>query len=613
MYLNIFDTIRQEIRDYTEEYISPVPGIQFNTYDLIKRIHLYRLNQFEDQGLYQGMEKIFFNISERPSRMTARFLNFDLHDFRFIDKTPQDDFSTMILEDLFHQYMQNANVAQEINRMALHTADYGVTVREYDGGEEKIIPLKDYFQDPTVEYAKDSRFNIIRYRMTEYDLKKQGQENGWDMEAIERVIHSKSKAKQGDAGFAYMDEGSRNRITSVKYYNVFKRYGLVCKDIIDGSGDMDIVRSVSIVLEPHIVQNTDKGETDEKGEILYIAEHEDDYPIEDTHLNKIEGRWIGLGVYELMMPYQERYNEIINQKRVSMSIEAMHLYQSDSEMGIVNLSEDRQSGDIVYTDGVINPINTSAKNYSAFSAEEQSIAQAGDKATFTNDLLSQGAPSTLPATNAVISTNTLASVQIFSREAFALSLKNFARKHVLPDLIDSLDSEFIFRFAKDPKKVQLLINSVARKRAMKEYKKQILDPENDTIMSDEVYQMLVAREEEKMSSTFDSKAFIKILKDDITEQLENYEIDLILDNQEEDVQLMGQNIFSFLSFMMQNPQATQNPITREFIMEYGKRFGISPQRIELAEASAQMLPEQAKINQQAEPVAQEDEFLAKQA
>lgn len=62
---NIFSQIRLEADDFFNGFIS-VNGKDFNQYKTIKKCALYNDSQFEDDSLYLGRKKQFFNIVNPP-------------------------------------------------------------------------------------------------------------------------------------------------------------------------------------------------------------------------------------------------------------------------------------------------------------------------------------------------------------------------------------------------------------------------------------------------------------------------------------------------------------------------------------------------------------------
>src|ERR1035437_6423147 len=71
---SIYAQIRYEVDQYLYNFISPVPGYAFNTYQTIKRIFLYLSNRYENGSYYLGREKLFFNIVLPPVEVATKML-----------------------------------------------------------------------------------------------------------------------------------------------------------------------------------------------------------------------------------------------------------------------------------------------------------------------------------------------------------------------------------------------------------------------------------------------------------------------------------------------------------------------------------------------------------
>ena len=93
----IFAQTKSEIDDFINNPIQVVKGYTFDTYDTIKRCHLYRNSQFEDNSLYCGREKIFYNIVNNPCDTETRYYNFDTKDIRLISGDFKSDLASFLI------------------------------------------------------------------------------------------------------------------------------------------------------------------------------------------------------------------------------------------------------------------------------------------------------------------------------------------------------------------------------------------------------------------------------------------------------------------------------------------------------------------------------------
>lgn len=332
---NIYSIIRSEIDDFLYNDIEPVPGWSFNQYQTIRKCHLYINSKFVDDSLYQGRKKIFNNLV-RPVRDTAaKYVQFDTKDIRIKALNEVLPYKTMLLNKELEQYNKNNNVAQILNDIAEEITTYGSVVLKKTSKGVQIVDLRNLFIDPTVNNLQESRFITLKHRLTVSQLRKKVKD-GWNKDAVEAIIAwKKRQGNSDDAGQSYEDYGQLNVIRSTPYIDVYERYGEVEKQLLDEKligkpeGE-DLVKALFIVAEPYGVSKKENGDyLGENGKILFKSEwKKDKFPFDESHYSKTRGRWLGVGPVEVLFPVQERYNELANQKRISMEISTIHLFQT---------------------------------------------------------------------------------------------------------------------------------------------------------------------------------------------------------------------------------------------------------------------------------------------
>jgi hypothetical protein len=172
---------------------------------------------------------------------------------------------------------------------------------------------------------------------------------------------------------AYEDRsGGVNLMRSTPYIKVYKRYGEVPKGWLDGSKSDENVKALFIVAGAEEQLNDGKGNITDNGVILFRSRWHKEWPFKDYHYNKISGRWLGLGIVEALFDVQVRLNELKNQKRISMEISSLHLFQTPDKQIVRNALTDLESGDILVSPKGIEPIANEERSLSAFDGEESS-------------------------------------------------------------------------------------------------------------------------------------------------------------------------------------------------------------------------------------------------
>lgn len=572
MYKSIFDTIRNEVDDFIYNSIEVVDGYSFNQYDTIKRIHKYLNSQFDGSNLFEGKEKIFFNIVKFRKEAVARFFDIDTKDIKLRPTNPKSEFSTLFLEKELQFWVKKNKFDILLNKMADQFTAYGSAVLRKTKKGAKLMDLRRLFLDPTVETISDSRFITIKHNLTASQLRDKVKD-GWDGDAIERIIRRKEEDGLNESSAeSYEDGVSLTSVRSTPYYEVYERFGEVPMSEFGGKSK-EMVRSLFIVAEPYSTSNIES-ETYENGEVLFKVQWKKEYPFRDIHYSKTEGRWLGVGVVEDLFPIQERVNEVKNQQRVSMEISSIHLFQTSDNTIVSNVLTDLTNGTVVKSKSGINPIVNEERNLSAFANEENSYLAMADRISFANDLVTGGQlPTSTPATNAVIQQNNSVSVFLFKRQNVTNWLQDFFTDLVLEQALKDMTAEHILRYAGDSSVLQLIDDSLVQEAKFKK----ILTSEK--AVSEEEF-MAVEFSTRTELAKFGNVRFVKI-KENLYGDLE-FEFDIQIGNEQEDPNVMANNIKAVLVDLVTNPQLMENPLAKLLFSEYAQRIGINPAKLEMA-------------------------------
>lgn len=578
---NIFSTIRKEITAFTDQDIEIVPGYSFNQYETIKRCHLYYNSRFEDDSLYNGKEKIFFNISKPRADAAATRLDVDTKDIRLWATNPKSDFQTFLLEKELKQWLKTNHIGKMLNIGAQKAPIYGSVVIQKTGKSAKMVDLRRLFLDPTVDSIKKSRFVTLEHYMTGSEMREKA--GIWKEKEIEEAI---SKFSNTRAPQSYEKDGQINEIQSSPYIRIYERYGEVPESfLVKGGKDNKFVRALYIVAGIDSRQTSGVGYAGEEGVVLFKSVWNKEWPFKDYHYQKTEGRWLGIGVMEDLFPVQERINELANQKRIAMEISTLRLFQTVDRSMIDNLLLDLENADVIQTGerGRIEPIANEMRNLQEFQSEEQRYTQGADDISHANNVLRGDAlNASTPATNAVIANTNANTIFKFKKQNFTEMWREFFREFVLPQLVKELSIEHVLRFtgeSEDLKKFDDYITEMFMSVAKGEYRDQTgfnPEPEDEARVEGEIRQQL---------KKFGDKRFINI-RDGFYKNLE-MDFDILIDDEQENMKVISDNMANFIGMIGKMPGWEQNPIMKALIFGYAKRIGISTVDLELAEEKSQ--------------------------
>jgi len=596
---NIFSQIRQENQNFFDDYISIVPGYSFNQYYTLKRINLYLNSKYESSSLYLNREKLFFNVVVPACEVATKMLDVDTNDIRLLPQNPKSYFSSYLLEKELKQWLKTSKMANVLNKIAEEGPKFGSVVLEKTKDGAQVVDLRKLILDPTVESIKDSRFVTTIHYMTPTELRN----SGWDNTdvAIERFGNTLGQASYED------DSQVVTQMQSTPYIKIYKRYGEVPKYWIDGGKSEEMVKALFIVAGADSLQQNAEGKPiGEAGVVLFKSRWYKDWPFKDFHYTKIVGRWLGLGIVESLFDIQTRINELKNQRRISMEISSLHLFQTKDKQIVRNILTDLESGDLILSPNGIEPIANEERNLPAFQEEEASYIQQAQRLSFAYDAVSGEVSAASTTATAVINAQQQASSTFgFKRENYTNMLRDFFNDLVLPQLMKDLTPEHIMRFIGTSQELQKLDEASAELESNDWIKKEVLSGRNVSAESIETIKQLHIESQKKLGEN----RFLKI-KDRFYSDVE-FEFDFNIGNEQINPQTLATNTQALIA--QYNPQAMQDPRFKLLYFKYAEALGVSRGEIELADQQANQIvqsnPEQLGLPP---PAGQTSQLPAKQ-
>lgn len=578
--MDIFSIVRGEIQDFIDQSIEVVPGYTFNQYQTIKRAHLYMNSKFEMPSTISGRERLFYNIIKYRQETVARMLNIDTKDIRLVSRLPDMSFKTYLFEQEFKYIMKVREYNQLLRDIERSMSTYGSALVKKVGSKAIACDLRRTFLDPTVDRSAKSRFITIKHYFTASQLRENGEKKGWNKEAIEQMIREK-QTLQSPAPPAYEQDGQINEIRSSPYFEVYERFGEVPLSFFTNRAkdQYETVRALYVVSD---IEQVPKETNNIPGKELFKGKWNKPWPFHDFHLSKTEGRWLGIGVPEELFDAQERRNEVFNQRRISMEISGMHLFQTQGNIALTNVLKNLENGAIVRTglNGTLSPIPNEERNLSAFSLEDKDIDMLADKLTFTFDAVrGEAVPASTPATNTIIQNQNAMSLFQYKREAYAIDLQKFLNDFILPEIRDSLSKKHIVRFMGSASEIERLDSFLVQNIVDEEATERLLKGKPVTA---KVKQSLISSVREQLLKRGNER-YLE-MKDNGYEDLE-LEFDFNIVNEQENTGLVSQNLYNIFLAVSQNPTILQNPVLKRIFYQYAEKVGVSPMVLEQAEAS----------------------------
>lgn len=576
---NIFSQIRRENQDFFFGFTYPTEGYAFNQYTTVKRCLLYNNSQFEDTSLYNGMEKMFFNIVNPPCEVASKMVKIQSKNIRLWPTNPKSHFSTYLLSKELTEWLKTSKFYNILAQIAEELPIYGSVFLEKTKDGAKVVDIRRLICDQSVDKIENSRFITTIHYMTPTELRATGWDNVED--AINKFSNTEAPASYEDG------RGPMNIQSSTPYIKVFKRYGEVPEYWLEGKSTK-MVKSLYIVCGADSPQMSVDGKSvTETGIILFKGKWNKVWPYKDVKYQTVKGRLLGRGVIEMLFPIQERINEIKNQTRVQMELSSIRLFETPDKQIVKNVLTDLQNGDVIISPNGFKAVENqeNGAHTQAVKMEEASYLGQADKLTFSYEAVRGDTPTqTTPLGTTKIAVAQASGVFGFKKENLCNFAREFFNDLVLPEALKSLDEEHIMRFTGSVQELAK-IDEAAQELVAGDYIKKeifagrVINPEE---IEAKKFEYLT-----KIKKAWGNNRYINIKKG-LYGKVE-FEFDYIIDNEQIDLQTMQTNYSKVIADLSTNPAILSNPVLKLMYFKYAEALGINQAELEAAENQAQQL------------------------
>jgi len=559
--MSIFNTIKNERDNFLHNSIEIVPGFNFNQHKTIEQIYKYYYSQFlENKKDETGYDLLFFNLSRPRVKAWAKNIDIDTKDFLLKGERGMQDYLRSWLGRIrLREWMQNNGLADKLNRETYDLSIFGACVWKKVRSEIEKVDLRYLYHDPTVRSLKDSAFTIEKHILTREQMReKQG---AW--KNVEDAMNKYGTNKEKNQKYAKQAE-----------YEIYERYGWIKEsDYYEDEGKK--AKSNEWVYSKFIVIGIDSnsGRENNKGLVLH-KELNPKYPYMDCLLpDRIDGRWLPVGVVEELFEPQIARNEVFNWKRGSMRFASMQLFQTEGESIADNILEDLVSGDVI--NGQIDRVDTQERNLGAFQSVEQENDNQSDLLTQAFEIV-QGdeMPSGTPFRLAAALNKNANKYFNLVRQQRGIFWSQLINQWIFPVIKRDLNKKYILEITEDLGDLQK-INEIFRKAKVAQKVKELLS--KGVLITRQSFGQITVMIDEYLSNSPKEK-FI-----DIPENYFDFKgkVDTHITNEKFDKQVQLETIKSIIQLIAPNPQILLDPVVAPFIYEIMEISGISPMKINL--------------------------------
>ena len=413
-----FGKILEEINDFKDNYLtlatgetasedvkygkSNTGGYLFNQKKMLNLIDLYDNSKFESGPKdSEGQRKIFLSVGTFRRQVASKFIALGVKDYTFIPDNYDSIWKTWFFGRQFKVFARENNQGELINECEENFPKYGTIVTKRVGKKIERVPLKCLINTQDCKTLKDAAtcggYVIEEHEYTKYELNKFK-----DWKKID------------------IKENKDN-----KKIKVYERYALCERKEIDEWNGKPTTDEEP-VLSMGIWAVTKNSEKKEQSHCLYLQEiSEDDFPYEEEHWDKQDGRWLGVGEMEKQLEPQIARNMSANLRRRAMLWSSKHLFQSTDEAVQKNLAQSVRDGQVmgIAPNGNITPIEMGTRALADFNADDALWEQNSNQRSFTfESSTGEQPPSGTPFRLQAMLSNTVADHWARKKEKFALFL-----------------------------------------------------------------------------------------------------------------------------------------------------------------------------------------------
>ena len=385
---NLFSKLKENLNDYYNNgvYLVGKPSVkdQFNDQD----------NRGLDGGYYYSQ------------RLTLEAI--DLACASKFKKGPKD------AEGKTKTYLNIVNFHADvaINQVGVNTSNYILEPT----GDDSSWPV--FFMDKKFkEYCDEESYDDIIDELTDDYCRKGTCVVKTVKDSVERVplrtLRNSQKAKtledaarnggyviiENEYSYSKMKQYPKWNIDGIdktKIHNVFEQMSLIPRALLKkfkglevNENDWEDIICAYQVLIPNLetfksnVKNEDAG-----GKIVFLEEILDipgEFPLEEAHYKKIDGRWLGEGEVEKQLQNQISRNLTANLRRRSLMWAAKKVFQSSDDDVAKNLLMEVKDGEVlkIKPNGTISQVNSQTQHLGDFTSDENSVKENSQQISFS--------------------------------------------------------------------------------------------------------------------------------------------------------------------------------------------------------------------------------------
>ena len=420
--------ITEEINQYKNGSYEMLDGYSFSAFKLLRRIGLYKAQVYPKGKLdSQGNYKYWFDIITPRVNSEIKNIDFDTKDIQLYSDAKADDMRILLANIAMKDYLDKYGEAEKLNEVVEQGSEWGNVVWKKIGKEYKILELNNVMVlNQIAKTLEDS--DVIEYEcMISSDLRKK--KGVWYDAKIDELLKSGKPELNKSSPEFYIYE--RNGEISEKEYNEIKN--------IEGGDENKYILAKVIV----------GGNQKEKPTQILFCEEITEKPYKEYHRSTYCGRWLRMGLYEILMDIQTRANEIGNQIARGLEWASKKVFASPDRLIANNILTDLQNGDIIKTSSLVN-VDTRMDGFDQLVGDWNRLMTLADSLANSYEVVTG---ENLPARTAfkLAAQQNVNANKLFEyiREKLGIAFQSVIEDWILPALLKDLKAQEILRLTSD--------------------------------------------------------------------------------------------------------------------------------------------------------------------
>lgn len=542
---NLLKLINEEKTAFENKDIQIVPGLTFNQKSVIEQIYFYYNSKFQTGEIDEdGDKKYFYNINKNPCKIFSKAIDFDTKNIRVLTTGGGNPLKTWFMERDLKFWMRDKQFGKILNRIFWELPIFGSVVLKAIKGNLYFVDLRNFVVEQSADSLDDANYIIEKHPYTVMGFRKAMKEIGVDQKKIDETIK------------LYRE------MPDVKHIMVYERYG----EVMNSNGTWDYKR----VYIADVGVDTEDQQTHRvipyRG-IELKSDVVEENPYWEFHLEKIPGRWLGIGVVETLFEPQIRQNETTNLQAKASYWRTIVLFKGQNPGVGENLKTQKKNGDVIDTsEGDINQLNIQDNNLAHFNDDHNRWMKNRDELTFSYDVVQgERLPAGTPLGSAQIAMAQTLSYFETIQETVAMDVKEMIFKVILPQWEKESTQEHTIRLVgKDlDAYVEMIKDELTQVEIVKAWIKKPITPEEAKVIGIAVENGLKKNGELLKDLP---KNFYKGLK---------YDIDIDITGESVDTRVRNATKFAILQAIQSDPMMLQDPTKKKILFSIAEDGGIN--------------------------------------